>query len=165
MLKMIIPLLLCFSCLSDKDNCYPSDGIDSGTAQIDYNGEMVNYNGTWLMTGSSLQISLDSVDDDTLVTIRLMASNDGVAIEDMAPDTEYSLSIGNTDSATATFYPPGTSGISSTVEEANQGSFVINSIDDQIITGCFSFTSVDQDGNNYTVSNGLLHATKNDLNQ
>jgi len=165
MIKLTLPFLFSFSCIADKDNCYPSEGIDEGTAELIYNDEVITYNGAWLKTGSSLQISLDSVLDDTLITIRLMASTDGIPVDEMEPETEYQLTLGNSDSATATFYPPGTSGISSTVEEASPGLFTINSIDDQVVTGCFSFTSVDQQGNAYLISNGLLHATKSDLNQ
>ena len=163
MLRYFFPLSLSlFACQSKSESCFPEDGIGSGLATAEIDGSELEFTASWLMAGSSLQLNLDG--DDSMMTIRLSTSDDGITADSLDSETSYGFTLGDPNSGTATLYPPSES-TSATVESSNTGSFTIESFDGQELKGCFSFTAVNTNGTEYDVLTGLVQATESELNQ
>lgn len=152
---------LSLACGDTSRTCYPSDGIEEGTASLSLDGVSLTYDATWLMTGSSLQLNLDH--DGSALTIRLSQSADGSSIDALG-ESSAEFSLGNPENGTATFYPSD-SASSATIAADNPGSFTLSSFDQNTLTGCFSFIAEAQDGTSYEISTGLVNATESELNQ
>ena len=155
--------LLFTGCEDKLDSCY--EEIEEGSATVRYDDVMVNYNSSWIKTGSTLQVNLEGSDVDGMVTIRLIESIDGVTLDSLNDGVPYVYELGNLQSATATFYPSSSDGNSSTAQAEDPGTFTIVSYDEQVLTACFSFTAVDQQGTSHNLLDGLIHAPKNNIGE
>lgn len=153
-------LTLNIACKDKSDSCYPVDGIEQGTATLSLDGEALEYEATWLMAGSSLQLNLEN--GQSSMTIRLTQTDDGKTIEEIG-ETSAVFSIGNPENGTATLYPSASSA-SATISSEDPGLFTLDSFDENTLTGCFDFTAEAGDGTTYQVSTGLVHAAESELN-
>jgi hypothetical protein len=154
-----------FGCSSTPEQCGNYEDLSEGKANLLYEDSEVNYNGSWMRTGSTIQINLAAEDGDSQITIRLQNSNSGIAASDLEEGTSYEFSLGVPENANATFYPPLLESTSATTQEDSPGSFILNSIDETNLVGCFSFTAYDQQNKPYEVVDGVLNALINDLSQ
>ena len=159
--KSLLPILtfaLITACDSEKDAqvCDPS-AVNAGSATLDLDGEALEYNATWMMTGSSLQLNLEAADSPSMLTLRLIQSDDGTSASELS-DFPATFSLGDDQSASATLYPPDQSP-SATTQSDDIGLFEMADWNNSL-TGCFSFTAVATDGTSYTVENGLINATE-----
>ena len=160
-----IPLVFSSACQQDGALCYSDGEIEEGSATVNYDDVTLNFIGRWMRTGSTLQINLEGEDIDSMLTIRLIETTDGISMDALGDTFPYAFALGETQSSSATFYPPSNEGSSATAQAENPGVFSLVSFDEQILTACFSFTAVDQQGNAYKLDGGLINATKNDLGQ
>ena len=131
---LLIGPLLSIACADKSDSCYPSEGLDEGKATLSLDGEALEYDATWLMAGSSLQLNLEN--GDSSMTIRLTQADDGTAIAGLGDTSSSVFSIGNPTNGTATFYPPSASS-SATISAEEPGVFTLASFDEVSLTGCF----------------------------
>ena len=157
----ILPLLtltILTACEGSKaaQSCDPSP-VGAGTATVELEGESLDFNATWMMTGSSLQLNLEAPDSPAMLTLRLMQADDGTSIADLA---EYpaSFSLGDAQAASGTLYPPDGSP-AATTQSDEIGLFELMDWGDSL-TGCFSFSAEATDGTRHTVENGLINATE-----
>lgn len=150
------------ACQTSKNNCFLEENLTAGTATLTLDGTEMEYQSSWLMTGSNLQINLNSNGDNSMLTLRLLESADGVGIADMEAGSSYSFVIGDPSSATATLYPPDTN-TSATASSDEIGELNISLFDGNQLQACFSFAAVDNDGQVYQVEQGLVYAMENML--
>ena len=156
-LLSILTLTLLTACDKLKENqatCDPS-AVSAGIAILDLDGEALEYNATWMMTGSSLQLNLEAADSPSMLTLRLIQADDGTSASELT-DFPATFSLGDDQSASGTLYPPDQSP-SATTQSDDIGLFEMTEWGDSL-TGCFSFTAEATDGSRYTIENGLINA-------
>lgn len=142
-------------------SCDPSD-VENGTATLNLDGEALKYDSTWIMTGSTLQLNLEGIENNSMITMRLNQSDDGTTVTDLS-SFPASFSLGDDQSGSATVYPPSASS-SATTQADDIGSFELTTWDDTLM-GCFAFTVLGQDGQILEVEGGLINAAESLLNQ
>lgn len=154
----LLTLTLLTACEGSKtaQSCDPSP-VGAGTATVELDGESLDFNATWMMTGSSLQLNLEAPDSPAMLTLRLMQSDDSTSTADLA-EFPAAFSLGDDQAASGTLYPPDGSP-AATTQSDEIGLFELMNWDDSL-TGCFSFTAEATDGTRYTVENGLVNATE-----
>jgi hypothetical protein len=162
MLTPIFYVVLLTAC--DEKNtlqCDPSP-VPNGQARLQLDGEEENYETSWLMTGSSLQINLESQTTGAMITIRLNQTDDGTPTDAI---TEYpaSFALGDPEIGSATVYFADLTS-SATTDTDTLGNFEITNWD-QHLSACFSFSVYDQEEIRYDVDSGLMNATESALNQ
>lgn len=165
LLRLFFLFFVCSACEQQSEPCYSEGDLEEGRATINYDDTKLNFNSSWMKTGSSIQLNLEGDDVESMITIRLIESTDGISMDALEDTYPYVFALGSTQSSSATFYPSFNEGNSATAQAENPGVFSLISFDEQTLTGCFSFTALDQEGNSYTLDGGLIHATKNTLGQ
>ena len=159
---LMVSVICVSACEKEQmESCNPSD-VPKGTATLNLDGETLNYDSTWIMTGSTLQLNLEGIDIDSMITIRLNQSDDGTAVADLS-SFPASYSLGDAQSGSATVYPPSES-TSATTQADDIGYFELTTWDDTLM-GCFAFTVLGQDGQLFEVDGGLINASESTLNQ
>jgi len=157
-------MLLWFSlgCQDKENSCFQGEELAQGTARFEYDGSSNETAASWIMTGSTLQISLES--DISRTTIRLQQADDGSSADSLSAEGfPYSFSLGVPELGNATFYPDSNGGTSSTTKEDSPGTLTLVSFEQGIVQACFSFAAVDSIGNSYQLSEGLMKALENEL--
>ena len=142
-------------CQSSTTECDPS-ALQEEEAVLSIDAEEKDFTATWIQAGSSLQISLESPNDDSLLTIRLQRTDDGLTSDDLSPETSYSYQLGS-DGGSLTYYPP-SSAESATTNAENLGLFTLQYFDGQRLAGCFEATVTNDQPSTVNIS-GTLNAT------
>ena len=93
------------ACQSELQPCTDFTAIASGTAALTYNDQQQDLEATWLQTGSSLQLNMvNPLPDGSSLTIRLIASDEGIPVLDLEEDTyPHHFSLGLSEQGTASF--------------------------------------------------------------
>ena len=105
-LLSLLTLTFLTACEGSKtaQSCDPSP-VGAGTATVELDGESLDFNATWMMTGSSLQLNLEAPDSPAMLTLRLMQADDGTSAADLA-EFPAAFSLGDDQAASGTLYPP-----------------------------------------------------------
>ena len=142
-------------CQSTTTECDPS-ALQEEEAALSIDAAEEAFTATWMQAGSSLQISLESPSDDTLLTIRLQRTDDGLTSDDLSAETSYSYQLGS-DGGSLTYYPAG-SAESATTNAENSGQFTLQYFDNQRLAGCFEATVTNDQPSTVDIS-GTVNAT------
>ena len=141
----------------------PSKAFDLplGQASVVIDGEGIEFESTWTLAGSTLQINLEDVEQGSMMMIRLLETDGGLQIDNIKkfPAT---FSLGDGQKGSATFYPSNSSS-SATSQDDDVGHFEVEEYDSSHLVGNFSCSVEEQNGQTYNIGSGYVHASKMEL--
>ena len=130
--------------------------VGQATAEID--GKEIVFDSSWTLAGTTLQINLEDTDQTSMIMIRLQQNEEGLQISEIS-DYPTTFSFGNTQNASATFYPPD-SNLSANTQEDSEGLFELEKYEGTDLVGNFSCTVEDQEGLVYDIDSGYINASE-----
>ena len=105
LLRLGFMFFVCSACETQSEPCYSEGDLEEGRATINYDDTKLNFNSSWMKTGSSIQLNLEGDDVESMITIRLIESTDGMSMDALEDTYPYTFALGSTQSSSATFYP------------------------------------------------------------
>ena len=135
--------------------------LEAGTATASVDGEKISYTSTWTQTGNALQLNLQDTSFESMMTIRLLESDEGIIFGELSQFPAL-FSLSESHKGLATYYPPD-SNPSATTEGNSESFFEIEEFEAGYAIGNFSFIATDQNDQTYEVTSGLIHANELDI--